>query len=52
MIRKARNMKRRICAIPAEVPAIPPKPNAPAMIATTTNTRAQYNMLSQPHMVE
>jgi hypothetical protein len=41
MIRKARKMKNNICAIPAEVPAIPPKPRAPAMIATTRNTRAQ-----------
>ena len=39
--RNAKNTKKSICAMPADVPAMPPKPSAPAMIATTRNTRAQ-----------
>jgi hypothetical protein len=38
--------KKRIFAIHMEVPAIPVKPNIPAMIATTRKTTAQYSMIT------
>jgi hypothetical protein len=37
-------IKNRILAIPADAPAIPPKPSAPAINATTKNTKAHYNI--------
>ena len=42
-MKNTRNTKNRIFAIPAAVPAIPPKPNAAATRATTKNIKAQYN---------
>jgi hypothetical protein len=41
-------MKNKIFAIPADAPAIPPKPKAPATRATIKNTRAQYSMVASP----
>jgi hypothetical protein len=38
------NTTNKTCAIHAEVPASPEKPNAAAMIATIRNIKAQYNM--------
>ena len=41
MTRNAKNMKNRIWAMPADAPASPPKPKAPATNATTRKTNAQ-----------
>jgi hypothetical protein len=38
--RKARNRKNRIWAMPAEAPAMPPKPRTPAIRAITRKTKA------------
>jgi hypothetical protein len=38
---RTRKMKNKTCAMLADVEAIPPKPNRPAIIATTRKTRAQ-----------
>ncbi|ALJ06792.1 hypothetical protein APS56_08360 [Pseudalgibacter alginicilyticus] len=38
------NMKNRILAIPADAPAIPPKPKTPAINAIITNVIVQRNM--------
>ena len=40
-----RNTKNRIFAIPAAEPAIPPKPNTPAMSAKTKNVNAQFSIM-------
>jgi hypothetical protein len=45
---KTMNTKNRILAIPVAVPAIPPKPNIAAIIATTRNVIAQFNIKSPP----
>lgn len=42
---KTINMKNSTLAIPAEVPAIPPKPNIPAMIAIIINVMVHLNMI-------
>ena len=39
------NMKKHIFAIPADAPAIPPKPNTPAINAITTNVITQRNII-------
>jgi hypothetical protein len=38
-------MKNSILAIPAEAPAIPPKPKTPAMIAMIINVTVQRNII-------
>ena len=38
--KKMRKIKNRTCAMDADVPAMPPKPKAPAINATTRNTSA------------
>ena len=43
-----RNTKKSTLAIPAEVPAIPPKPRAPANMATSKNVKAQLIINTQP----
>jgi hypothetical protein len=45
---RTRKMKNKIFAIPADAPAIPPKPKAAATRATIKNTKAQYNMTCSP----
>ena len=40
----AKKIKKRICAIPALVAAMPPNPKMPAINAIIKNTVAQYNM--------
>ncbi len=39
--KSTRNMKNRICAIPAEAPAIPVKPKSPAITARIKKVKAQ-----------
>lgn len=43
-MKRAKNTKNKICAIPAEAEAIPPKPNTPATIATIKNVSAHPSM--------
>jgi hypothetical protein len=54
MIRDTRNMtrktKKRIFAIPAAAPAMPPKPNRAAMSAITRNVTAHPNIIFPPFM--
>ena len=38
-------MKNKILAIPADAPAIPPKPNTAAIIAITTNVIVHLNII-------
>ena len=38
-------MKKHILAIPAEAPAIPPKPKIPAIIAIIINVIVQRNII-------
>ena len=38
-------MKKKILAIPAEAPAIPPKPNIPAINAIIINVIVQRNII-------
>lgn len=38
-------MKNNILAIPADAPAIPPKPNTPAINAIITNVIVQRNIV-------
>jgi hypothetical protein len=44
-INKTINMKNSILAIPADVPAIPPNPKTPAMIAMITNVTVHLNII-------
>jgi hypothetical protein len=39
------NMKKHILAIPADAPAIPPKPSTPAIKAIITNVIVQRNII-------
>ncbi len=43
--RRTRNMKNRICAIPADAPAIPVKPKSPAITARIKKVRAQDSII-------
>jgi hypothetical protein len=45
-INSTRKIKKSILAISLAVPAIPPNPNTPAIIAITKKTSAQYSMNS------
>jgi hypothetical protein len=48
-MKKIRKTAKRICAIQAEVPAIPPNPNIPAIIAITRNIKAhERNNIGHP----
>jgi hypothetical protein len=40
-----RKTKNKIFAIPADAPAMPPNPMAPATRATIKKTKAQYSMV-------
>ena len=42
---RMRKTKKRILAIPANVPAMPPNPSTAAMIARMTNVMVQVNMI-------
>lgn len=42
--KKTKNTKKIILAIPADAPAIPPKPNTPAINAITINVIVQRNI--------
>lgn len=42
---KTKNTKNTIFAISADAAAMPPNPNTPAIIATTKNVSAQFNMI-------
>ena len=44
-IRRTRNTKNRICAIPEAAPAMPPNPRTPATTARTRKSSAQDNMI-------
>lgn len=44
MMKSTMKTKKRICAIPMEAWAIPPKPKSAAMMAITKNTAAQYSI--------
>ncbi len=44
----SKNTPKSICAIQAAVPAMPPKPNTAAKIATTKNVNAQPIMVVAP----
>lgn len=46
-----RNMKNKIFAIPAAATAIPPNPNAAAIIAMIKNVRAQPNMITSLYLL-
>ena len=48
MTKSTRAITNKICAIPAAVEAIPPKPNTAATRAITRNISAQYNISSPP----
>ena len=45
MMNKTMNMKNSTLAIPAEVPAIPPNPRIPAMIAIIMNVIVHLNII-------
>jgi hypothetical protein len=49
MMNSAINTKNRICAIPADVPAIPPNPKAAAISAITKNVTAQPSIMLSFH---
>ncbi|KJD32880.1 hypothetical protein PK35_07835 [Tamlana nanhaiensis] len=40
-----KNIKKHILAIPADAPAIPPKPKTPAISAMITNVIVQRNII-------
>ena len=42
--KSTKKIKNKILAIPAEAPAIPPKPKTPAISAMTTNIIVQRNI--------
>src|SRR5690349_25154944 len=44
MTKRTRNTKNKTLAIPAAVPAIPPKPRTAAIMAITKNVMAQLNI--------
>lgn len=46
--KKTRKRTKRTCAIHAEVPAIPAKPNTPAIMATTRNISAHARNIARP----
>ena len=45
IMKNTRNKKNTVLAMPAAVPAIPPKPRAAAISAITKNVKAQDNMI-------
>ena len=46
--KSTKNTKKQIFANPTEAPAMPPKPNTPAMSAITKNVIAKFNILYSP----